>query len=392
MDDFIGLGLIESSPSASDLPLVHSSETQPPTVWMLQASLPALCRDLVNNQECALVKRFADLPLHATLPLFTVGGIAATVYATLTTVYMPALQIHLFSQQSLVIHAGFAMLFGSYYQGVVLDPGGIPDCWKGDPDSVHEFMTSCDLVERKKNGSYRYCNKEQKFKPDRAHFCRAMKRNVLRMDHYCPWLANCVGHYNHKFFFLCLLYSSLLADDLGCSFLWTLLHVKLSGVQTFLLIQGTAISGMLGLVITPFLFFHLWLLTQNLTTIEFCEKRGSDGDYASPYDRGVRLNIKSVLGDCFLLWLFPVGGPSGSGIEWPKRQSCEDCAEVEEEPPYDFSLKPDPAKSWLLRFVPGAWVGLKECAEDLEEGAASFADRLWKATQAKFPSARGARV
>jgi palmitoyltransferase len=29
------------------------------------------------------------------------------------------------------------------------------------------------------------------------------------MDHHCPWVGNCVGKYNHKFFILFLLYATV---------------------------------------------------------------------------------------------------------------------------------------------------------------------------------------
>lgn len=43
-------------------------------------------------------------------------------------------------------------------------------------------------------------------KPTRTHHCSVCDRCVLKMDHHCPWLNNCVGFHNHRYFFLYMFY------------------------------------------------------------------------------------------------------------------------------------------------------------------------------------------
>ncbi|XP_059477659.1 palmitoyltransferase ZDHHC16 isoform X2 [Neocloeon triangulifer] len=43
-------------------------------------------------------------------------------------------------------------------------------------------------------------------KPPRTHHCSICDRCVLKMDHHCPWLNNCVGHFNHRYFFMYMVY------------------------------------------------------------------------------------------------------------------------------------------------------------------------------------------
>ncbi len=57
------------------------------------------------------------------------------------------------------------------------------------------------------------CKKCVAPRPPRAHHCSVCGRCVLKMDHHCPWINNCVGHLNHRHFFLYMVYMVL-----GCLF------------------------------------------------------------------------------------------------------------------------------------------------------------------------------
>ena len=53
----------------------------------------------------------------------------------------------------------------------------------------------------------RYCEKCVHIKPDRCHHCSVCGVCVTKMDHHCPWVNNCVGFSNYKFFILFLGYA-----------------------------------------------------------------------------------------------------------------------------------------------------------------------------------------
>ncbi len=53
---------------------------------------------------------------------------------------------------------------------------------------------------------FKRCEKCYVVRTPRVHHCRVCKGCVMKMDHHCPWINNCVGQFNQKFFILCCLY------------------------------------------------------------------------------------------------------------------------------------------------------------------------------------------
>merc|ERR1719223_165092 len=119
---------------------------------------------------------------------------------------------------------------------------------------------------------------------------------------------------------------------------------------------------MLCAVSTIFLLFHIWLMMRGMTTIEFCEKsmrRGASYD-TSKYDRGPWANNCAVLGDDPWLWPFPLGRPSGSGLEF---------VSSEETPLALTAMGPkargpkDPASRYRSARSPGTGSGSTPCSD-----------------------------
>lgn len=202
---------------------------------------------------------------------------------------------------------------------VATDPGHVPSSFLPEI----EQPSSTNVV------NYRYCDNCSTYKPPRAHHCQVCKRCVLRMDHHCLWINNCVGFSNYKPFVMFILYAAI-------SCIYSMVVIMNSALQKdwevnrpsylkFLYITCGSITAVFSLTLGSLLAWHLYLLVHNMTTIEYHEgvkanwlARKSGQSYHHPFNLGVSKNFNMILGPSKLKWLCPTAiGHLRDGISFP---------------------------------------------------------------------------
>ena len=153
------------------------------------------------------------------------------------------------------------------------------------------------------------------------------------MDHHCPWVDNCIGFYNKKFFMQLIFYFFLTSFCFCINYIpysieiiKTIINSYEKGdlnfiYKNFLIILNNIILLGFSILSFNFLKFHIKLISSNLTTIETLDKELMKN---KKYDMGFNINFKQVFGDNKLLWFLPlnlpIGYPIGDGLSWPMKE------------------------------------------------------------------------
>lgn len=126
------------------------------------------------------------------------------------------------------------------------------------------------------------------FKPQRSHHCSTCQKCILNMDHHCPWINNCVGFNNRKYFLLFLFYISI-------SLIYSItIEIIIMVDETIKLSNGQSltahyvlkwivlvISAIVAFVLTIFFLYHLGLVLKNTTTLEMMIKKRRENPAAA---------------------------------------------------------------------------------------------------------------
>lgn len=161
-------------------------------------------------------------------------------------------------------------------------------------DEGDEETTKMVKSKKKKDSTPRkcsYCNLKQ---PVRTKHCEECGRCVRRFDHHCPWLENCVGERNHRFFwFFLLLQATLIIWALKIT--WGSFHWHPT-IQAWLRENALYLVCMLVLslssaAVVSLLCCHTFMLLTNQTTWEFMSRHRITylrnlGESVNPFDEG----------------------------------------------------------------------------------------------------------
>lgn len=272
---------------------------------------------------------FFQMTMSVTLGVFIYEGIAYNLM--FLSRVLPALgkadHIPFFF---LLFNVIWTLALVAYLRAFATEPGRVPLSWHDFVKDVGPALPVVPSTARWAPGKATYCRKCSIPRPERAHHCNVSGFCVLRMDHYCPWISNCVGLGNYKFFLQLVVYGTL------CSFVgiatsiteFVLVIVKLVGIESdvwqanlqitdmiaFVVFEGLAIF--LSILLVPMLYTHVPLACNNMTAIE-CNYTNME----NPYHLGSKMaNLEQVLGSFGPDWFFPVKpfDPIGDGVSFPR--------------------------------------------------------------------------
>nr|CAG4649118.1 EOG090X01OT [Scapholeberis mucronata] len=219
----------------------------------------------------------------------------------------------------------FVFVLATLFRTSFSDPGVIP---RATPDEAADIEKQIEVPNSPNSPTYRppprakevvvcgqvvklkFCFTCKIFRPPRASHCSICDNCVDGFDHHCPWIGNCVGRRNYRYF-----YSFIVSLAFMCVFIFacSVTHLVLltRDDRQFLDAVKESPASVLVAIICFFSVwsvlglagFHTYLTTSNQTTNEdikgsFSGKRGQEK--INPYSRG------GVCANCFFILCGPL--------------------------------------------------------------------------------------
>ena len=183
-----------------------------------------------------------------------------------------------------------------------MNPGYLPFYYSQDKKkhyTLDEIKSGTAITQEQ----FAYASKQ--LRPARCSFISSQGRYVLRADHYCKYVGNFIGIYNHRFFQLTMFYIGFY--DLYYFIL--IIFQKFKGtypLSIYEFIFQLVTSFLFGFLLLNNLRFHICLVSKNITYLESMK-----GKQYSEYDNGCMRNYEEVCAPrkYLPLWILPIPLP-----------------------------------------------------------------------------------
>ncbi|KAK7399264.1 hypothetical protein VNO78_10444 [Psophocarpus tetragonolobus] len=166
--------------------------------------------------------------------------------------------------------------------------------------SLSRFPRTKDAIVNGISVKIKYCDTCMLYRPLRASHCSVCDNCVERFDHHCPWVGQCIGLRNYRFYYMFVFSATLLCLYVHV-FCWIyIVKIKNSEEISIWKAMSKTIASIVLIIYTfgcvwfvgGLTVFHTYLISTNQSTYENFKYRYDP--QTNPYNRGIVKNFKEV--------------------------------------------------------------------------------------------------